>query len=122
MVKPKKAKFTKEVEEIRRLRDISRILKAGDVENALLSNAAKETETMNDNVLDKLLANADIEQHGGGKGLEIIERLTTSAAGGGRVMREKKVQVKKRHGKVTVTKLLHSVKKGAKPKAAKRKR
>ncbi len=75
----KRAKYSKEVEEIRRMRDLSRILKAGDVENALLSNSAKDSETMNDNVLDNLLDNVNNSGRGSERSLELIENLTGSA-------------------------------------------
>ena len=88
MAKPqlsRRAKYSKEVEEIRRMRDLNKILKAGDVENALLSNSAKDSETMNDNVLDNLLDNANNVNRSTGKGLELIERLTTGTASRARV-------------------------------------
>ncbi len=77
----KKAKYSKEVEEIKRMRDLNKILKAGDVENALLSNSAKDSETMNDNVLDNLLDNANGTDRSSERGLELIERLTSGSGG-----------------------------------------
>lgn len=66
------------------MRDLNRILKAGDVENALLSNSAKDSETMNDNVLDTLLDNANNMDRKYEKGLDIIERLTAGSASSSR--------------------------------------
>ena len=76
----KKTNYSKEIEEIKRLKDLNVILKHGDMENALLSNAAKDSETINDNVIDNLLDKADSEDHGREKGLDVLTRLTTSAA------------------------------------------
>ncbi len=83
----KRAKYSKEVEKIKGLRDLNRILKAGDVENALLSNSAKDSETLNDNVLDSMLSKADSYDQGNERGLDTIERLTS--AGGGTIVRQR---------------------------------
>ncbi len=77
-----RGKYSKEIEEIRRLRDLNSILKAGDLENALLSNSAKESEPMNENVLDDLLQNANREERAGGRSLEEIEKLTMGSVAG----------------------------------------
>lgn len=92
----KRAKYSREVEEIRRMRDLSRILKAGDVENALLSNSAKDSETMNDNVLDNLLENANNVNRNSERGLELIERLTVGSGAGTRVVRSRPASRKAR--------------------------
>ncbi len=107
-----KSKFTKEVEEIKRLKDLNKILVAGDMENALLSNSAKDSETMNDNVLDQLLARADAGERGSERGLEVIERLTTSSPAG-KTVTERKVKVRAAGGKIKSKKSIH-VKKAAK--------
>jgi|HubBroStandDraft_3_1064219.scaffolds.fasta_scaffold181188_2 hypothetical protein len=118
----KKAKYSKEVEEIKRLKDLSRILKAGDVENALLSNSSKDSETLNDNVLDKLLDNANsYETPRNDKGLEVIERLTTSS-GGSRVVRQRNVKISRAKGKIKLKRKIHIVKKGKGASSKKRKR
>ncbi|MFI5412602.1 MAG: hypothetical protein ACHQX1_01800 [Candidatus Micrarchaeales archaeon] len=115
-----KAKYSKEVEEIKRLKDLNRILKAGDVENALLSNSSKDSETLNDNVLDKLLDKANTyETAGNDRGLEMIERLTT-VSGGARVMKQKNVKVVRSKGKVKVKRKIHMVKRAASKKKRKR--
>ena len=121
MAKAKKSRsradYSKEVEEIRRLQDLNKILKAGDVENALLSNSAKDSETLPDNVLDSLLEKANAEEQGGGKGLEVIERLTIGT-GGYRVTKETSVKVKKSKGKTRLVRTVRASKKM--PKAKKR--
>jgi len=115
----KRAKFSKEVEEIRRLKDLNRILTAGDLENALLSNSAKDSETVNDNVLDALLSKANSEEtRGNERGLEVIERLTTGT-GGSRVLRQKMVKIRRSKGKVKLKRSFHIKK--SKPKRAKKK-
>lgn len=115
-----KAKYSKEVEEIRRMKDLNRILKAGDVENALLSNSSKDSETLNDNVLDKLLDKANTyETAGNDRGLEVIERLTTGS-GGSRVMKQKNVKISRSKGKVKLKRKIHIVKKSASKKKRKR--
>lgn len=109
-----RGKYSKEVEEIRRLQDLNRILKAGDLANAVLSDSAKESETMPGNVLDSLLEQADTEERSSGRGLEIIERLTTTT-GESTITRTKKTKVSKT-GKeqVKVQRALHFVKKSRK--------
>jgi hypothetical protein len=114
----RKAKYSKEIEEIKRMNDLGRILKAGDLENALLSNSAKDSETMNDSVLDSLLSKADAYDQGNQKGLEVIERLTTRGAG---VTRQKRVEIRRVKGKVKVRRSFHIVKrkKASRPKRRK---
>ena len=109
-----RGKYSKEVEEIRRLQDLNRILKAGDLANAVLSDSAKESETMPGNVLDSLLEQADTEERSSGRGLEIIERLTTTT-GESTITRTKKTKVSKTgKGQVKVQRALHFVKKSRK--------
>ena len=105
----KRAKYSKEVEEIKRMRDLGRILKAGDVENALLSNSAKDSETMNDNVLDNLLFNANRSDRGSERGLELIERLTVGSSS-----RRAKASPKKRTAKARRPKIRSARKKSKK--------
>lgn len=118
MVNPKKARLSKEVEEIKRLKDINKILKIGDLENALLSNAAKDSESLNDNVLDSLLQGAGAEKTND-KGLEVLQRLITKT-GGAEVLREKRVKVSRSRGKIKVKRVLHMVKRKGSGKKAKR--
>lgn len=87
----KRTKYGREVEEIKRLGDLNKILKAGDLENALLSSAASDSEIMSENVMDTLLAQADKEARAGSKGLQVIAKLTETTPSGRRVIREKKV-------------------------------
>ena len=113
----KRARLSREVEEIRKLRDLNKILKVGDFENALLSNSAKDSETLNDNVYGALLDQAETEERNTG-GLEVIERLTM-ATGEGRIMKQKNVKISRKGGKLRVSRKIHMVKK---PSSKKRKR
>ncbi len=114
--KARRSRFSKEVEEIRRMRDLNRILKTGDMENALLSNSAKDSETMNDNVLDTLLSNASMHRRGDDRDLEVIERLTTSISAG--ITRQKRVRVERSSRGVKMRRSLHMVKRARpRPKA-----
>jgi hypothetical protein len=88
----KRAKYNKEIEEIKQLHDLNKILKAGDVENALLSSATSDSEIMSDTVMDSLLEQADKEARAGSKGLQVIAKLTTTTPSGKRVIRAKKVR------------------------------
>ncbi len=107
----KKAKLTKELEEIRRMRELGQILKVGDVENALLSNAAKDSETVNENVLDTLLNNANSAQPSA-NALEIIERLTTTTDHGETIVKSKRIKVQKtKKGSLKVKRMFHFIKK-----------
>jgi hypothetical protein len=108
--KKARGKYSKEVEEIRRLQDLNKILKAGDLANAVLSDSAKESETMSGSVLDSLLEQADTEEHSSGRGLEIIERLTTTTPDS-TITRTKKTKVSRSgKGKVKVQRALHFIK------------
>lgn len=117
----KRAKFSKEVEEIRRLKDLNQILKAGDLENALLSNSAKDSETVNDNVLDALLSKANSEEtRKNDRGLEAIEKLTASTTGG--ITRQKRISIQRSKGKIRVKRSFHMKKQKKAKRSAKKRR
>ena len=105
----KKAKLNREIEEIKRLKDLQNILKAGDLENALLSNSTQDVEPINENIIDTVLQRAEAQKISGEKNLEVIERLTTS--GGATITKEKKVKVIKGKGGIKVKRSYHLVKK-----------
>jgi hypothetical protein len=107
----RKARLSKELEEIKRMRELGQILKVGDVENALLSNAAKDSETVNENVLDTLLSNANASQPSA-NALEVIERLTTTNNLGETIVKSKRIRVQKtKRGKLKVKRMFHFIKK-----------
>ena len=89
-----KAKYNREVEEIRRLHDLNRLLKAGDLQNALLSSSSSDSEIMNEAVVDSLLEQADREAKAGSRGLDIITKLTAVSPSGSKVIRESKTRVR----------------------------
>ncbi len=94
----KKSKYSKEIEEIRRLHDLNKILKAGDLENALLASSSSDSESMSENVMDSLLEQAGKEAREGSKGLQVIEKLTATGSAGRRVIRERKTRMKSSKG------------------------
>jgi hypothetical protein len=73
----KNSKYAAELAKIKELRALDAILKKGDIENALLSNSAKDSEPISDNVIDAILNSADAGKTGE-RDLKIIERLTTN--------------------------------------------
>ena len=52
---PKNRRYQKELERIRQLEAINKVLKKGDVENAFLNNADKETEISKDTAVERML-------------------------------------------------------------------
>ncbi len=110
----KNGKYAKEIDEIRRLKSINRLLKVGDIENVLLSNAAKDTESMNETVLDDLLQKVQRNEGSSEKELEIVEKLITKGASD-TVVRESKTKIRKeKNGRMKVKKTLRFLKKRAK--------
>ncbi|MGC8651706.1 MAG: hypothetical protein ACP5UH_00425 [Candidatus Micrarchaeia archaeon] len=74
-----KGKYAAELERIRALSNISRIIKRSDVESALISEIERDSESARTGNVDKLLGQIMEEdiKHPGERGLEAIERLTT---------------------------------------------
>lgn len=70
-----KGKYANELERLRELNAIKEVLKKSDIENAALTNTSKDSETVNDNVVDNMLAQLQIDKNSS-KDLEIIESLT----------------------------------------------
>ncbi len=54
----KGGKYSAELEKLKLLKSINSMLKTSDIENALLSNSAKESEIVSDSTIDALLAKA----------------------------------------------------------------
>ncbi len=109
MKKKGSRKYGAELEKIKRLRTLDSILKRSDVESALLSNAAKDSEPVRENLIDNILDNLSKEKDGE-RNLEIIEELSMSKKGT-RISKSKRVRVKKKGKKITVKRKLHLVKK-----------
>lgn len=81
MAKRKSGKYSKELEQMRMLKSINTMLKSSDMENALLSNSAKESETVPDSVVDEMLGKISVEREKS-KAIFDVEKITTEAAGG----------------------------------------
>ncbi len=81
MAKRKGDKYSKELEQMRMLKSINTMLKSSDMENALLSNSAKESETMPDAVVDEMLGKISAEREKG-RAIFDVEKMTTEATQG----------------------------------------
>ncbi len=57
----KKKDTRKEVEDLRKLREIEAMIQRGDIENAFVSNASKDSETVSESVADTILQRLDSE-------------------------------------------------------------
>lgn len=115
--KKKKEKYALELQKLKGLRAINRILKKGDMENALLASSAKETEQAgNENVIDSMLTELNKNDKKQEQELEIVERLTTMGRQGAKVTTTKRTSVKKAGNKVKVKRKIHAVKSKGKKK------
>jgi hypothetical protein len=76
VVGKKRGKYTAELAKIKELSALESILKKGDVENALLTNSAKESEPVSEGVIDAILSSVD-KGKVGEKDMALIEKLTT---------------------------------------------
>ena len=90
----KKGKYAAELAKIKELSALENILKKGDVENALLTNSAKESEPVSENVIDAILNSVDKGKIGE-KDMALIEKLTTKGAGRHQRSAKKASKVKK---------------------------
>jgi hypothetical protein len=76
-MKPKaKKNDSKEIEQIRRLKELEGIIKKSDIENAFVSTASKDSESVSSNISDTIinrLAGERINE----KELTLIEQMTT---------------------------------------------
>ncbi len=81
MARRKSGKYSKELEQLKMLKSINSMLKSSDMENALLSNSAKESETMPDNMVDEMLGNISAERERN-KDIFDVEKITRNAMGG----------------------------------------
>ena len=76
MASKKRGKYAAELARIKELSTLEMILKKGDVENALLTNSAKESEPVSENVIDSILNSVE-KGKVGEKDMALIESLTT---------------------------------------------
>ncbi|HUC38753.1 MAG TPA: hypothetical protein VL944_01330 [Candidatus Acidoferrum sp.] len=75
----KNAKYSKELEQIKMLKSINSVLKTSDMENALLANSAKDSETVSDGMVEEMLGTVRA-QRDRNRGVQDIERFTTQVA------------------------------------------
>ena len=61
VMKQKKQDSKKEVENLKRLREIEAMIQKGDIENAFVSNASKDSETVSNAVADDILNKLESE-------------------------------------------------------------
>ena len=78
MASKKRGKYAAELARIKELSTLEMILKKGDVENALLTNSAKESEPVSENVIDSMLNSVE-KGKVGEKDMALIEKLTTKS-------------------------------------------
>lgn len=57
----KKKDPKKEIEDLKKLREIEKIIQKGDIENAFVSNASKDSETVSEAVADEILNSLESE-------------------------------------------------------------
>ena len=94
----KGGKYDAELAKIKELSALENILKKGDVENALLTNSAKESEPVSENVIDAILSSVDKGKIGE-KDMALIEKLTTKKAAKHSKAAKKAAKPKKSHHK-----------------------
>ncbi|MCL4389571.1 hypothetical protein M1397_03105 [Candidatus Marsarchaeota archaeon] len=68
----KRGRYSAELEKLKLLKSINSMLKTSDIENALLSNSAKESEIVSDSTIDALLSKA--ESKNTAKDIDLFER------------------------------------------------
>ncbi|MGD0728718.1 MAG: hypothetical protein ABR981_01440 [Candidatus Micrarchaeaceae archaeon] len=68
-------KYANELAKLKELNAIKEVLKKSDIENAALTNTSKDSETVNDNVVDNMLDELNLNKNAH-RDLEIIESLT----------------------------------------------
>lgn len=72
-------KYKKELEEIRKMRDINAIMKTADIESALLNAPSSETESLMGTRIEKRLEELS-EQKTKDSSLDDLERMTTGGS------------------------------------------
>jgi hypothetical protein len=72
----KKRRYQEELKRIKQLSAINKVLKKGDVENAFLNNADKETEISKDTAVERMLDVLE-EERSSKKDLALLDSLVT---------------------------------------------
>jgi len=70
----------KEIEDLKKLREIDALIKRGDIENAFISNASKDSEMVSEAVADDILNKLDSE-HINTRDISSIISLTSNRRG-----------------------------------------
>lgn len=72
----KKSKYSDEISKIKQLKVITKVLERGDVENAFLNSADKDSEGMQDIAVERMLN--DLKPAGADNEAKVIDYLTSS--------------------------------------------
>jgi hypothetical protein len=75
----KKKRYQEEIRRIRQLSALNKVLKKGDVENAFLNNADKETEISKDTAVERMLDELEADKSSK-KDLAMIDSLVSEGA------------------------------------------
>lgn len=95
MAKKKKKNYSDEIMRIKRLKVVTDVLEKGDVENAFLTTAAKDSDTGSDTTVERMLEELDIEK-GSNKEMNMLDNLLASKKEDTRRKRPKPPAKKKR--------------------------
>ncbi len=72
--RPKGGKYAAELERLRELNAVKEVLSKSEIENAALTNTSKDSETISDSSVDRMLNQLNLGKNAN-KDLEIIESL-----------------------------------------------
>ena len=106
---PKRNKYSNEVEKLKMLKSINSVLKKGDIENALLSNSARDNEIVSDTVIEGMLDNLNSGK-GADRDMEVVEKLTTYN-NRATIIKRKRTRVERSNGRTRVRRSIRIVKK-----------
>lgn len=106
--KKDREKYAVEMKKIKELNALGSMLKKDDVANAMLANAAKDSETVSQNVVDTILNDISSTRNEE-KDLEIIERLTEKK-GSKKVYKNKRVRLQGLGKRIKLKRKVHIVK------------
>ncbi|MDE1871751.1 MAG: hypothetical protein KGI06_05945 [Candidatus Micrarchaeota archaeon] len=76
-----KERYANELEKLRELNAIREVLHKSDIENAALTNASKDSETVSDNAIDNMLNQLNLDRNSS-KDLGIIESIASRGSSG----------------------------------------
>ncbi len=105
MAKNKSGKYASELEKIKMLKSINTVLKKGDIENALLSNSARDSEIVSDTVIEGMLDNLN-KGTSAQKDMEVVEKLTRYSEGA-EIKRSRSVKMQRRANRIRAKRSTH---------------